>query len=464
MKSNATPYRWRRGYIHSYQMQNWHKKKWPEYIEPGQVLSFYAMQSASWSPENTAAEAAYHIEGTERPMSFMVEYRRGKDRRPWIRFLEDLEAANNPKGSEIDLGIRAIPNGVGFILAGKEGDFVTNNGPAAWMHSMLDDIGDLPLRQIIMGRSHHAGMYKMDKQGFGTNTNSKTQIQDIYSQLHDGGVRVLDVRAMRVQHGSGYRFHECHGTDTLDGWSGGIGASFDEMIDQINRFNDDYPGELIIFDLHAAEAWARVDGSKGLKPSWPKLNATGRLQLYETLKKLNHRISLPAGVDHTTLPLRTFIGDGKSVVIVRVCKSWIEKDGPESFPGAEEGYLTRWELPFRPIWSETGDSDVLMAHQFKWLRKHRPYPGAFALDMQWILNKLSVDNIISPSSILELSNGLWGKAFRDLWGVLTRNQFPNWITVDGIHGTEFKGLIMSANKCFAAGRCGDWAREERDFL
>lgn len=472
---NGTPYRWRKGYKHSYQVRNW--GTWPEYIEPGETFSLspkYSGHGMFNRKADMAAEVVYHLEGTKKPLSFMTELRKGKSpyngteglfiqkrHNTWIRFLEDLETKNLPKETEMDLGFHKHPDGERFVLAGKEGDFVANGGPEAWMQSMMDDLGDVPLSEIILGRSHHGGSYINNPVGFGTPSNTRTQMEDLYTQLRDGGIRVVDVRTM-LWYEDEYKwaFHEAHGSKVGKDWYGAIGASFHDMLDAINRFNDDYPGELIIFDI-AGDAWERYGDID-------RMEGKGRAMLYELLKSgLKHRIDLPATDDFTELPLEDFIGDGKSGVIVRISQKWVNADDGE-YPGPEEGFVTSSDFPITSVWSNTNDDDTLLEEQSEELLEHRG--GETPLErqprrlhnLQWLLTLQGLENIHPVKNIIgESRGGLWTKLFTDLWRVMTVDAYPSWLTIDAIEGTEFKALTMAMNKCFVARGCGDWAEEAR---
>lgn len=464
--TNATPYRWRKGYSHSYQTHNW--KQWPKYIEPGETFSNNPSQKNGAHGHDTAAEVAYHLEGTDRPVSFMVQYRKGRHHNTWIRFLEDLETSNLPKNSEFDLGHRKMPDGQVFILAGKEGDFISTNGPEAWMQSMMDDIGDVPLSEIVMGRSHHAGSYKSDLTGTGaTVSNTRCQGETLYKQLRDGGARVLDVRTLMETNGPRKMdFYEWHGTEAnIVGWTGSLGASFEEMMEAVNKFNDEFPGELIIFDIHQ-DAVLRQD-----KDFWSEtIDDDHRNFAYAALLKgLKHRIALPPSDDYTKLPVKDFIGNGTSAVIVRIAQGWVDKDGEEDFPGPSEGFVTTRNFPIQSKWSDTSDYHHLYTNQLFHLRKARGGPTTpggrsprVLYDAQWIMTLQDIANIIPAISIMGLARDyLWGGAVRELWSGLTVDQYPSWLTVDAIEGSEFKALIMAMNRCFVARGCGDWADKER---
>lgn len=458
--TNATPYRWRKGFSHSYQMDRW--ARWPDFIEPGEAFTNAVRHKVGLYHKDTAAEVVYHLEGTDRPTSFMVEFRKGGKHKIWVRFLEELETANLPKGAEIDLGWHKRPDGQFFLLAGKEGDFISTNGPDGWMQSMMEDIGDVSLAEIVMGRSHHSGSYVSDVVRLAQTGTTQCQTKDISHQLREGGVRVMDMRLARWWDKAGKSlFYEVHGA-MLGGWHGSRGATYDEIIEAINKFNDDVPGELIIFDVHA-EAFVYKEYD------YLKLKASDRADFYDFLKqKLKHRLELPETEDYTKLPVKDFIGDGKSAVIIRIDQSWIDKDGADSFPGAHEGFVTSANFPLISRWSDTDSIERLREDQLSNMRKHRQGPTDLKrkprtfFDMQWLLTLQGLSNFAPQWSVVQLNRReAWVSLFHHAWSAFTVDQYPSWLTVDAVREGEFKSIVMAMNKCFVARACGDWTKKER---
>ncbi|KJZ79564.1 hypothetical protein HIM_01033 [Hirsutella minnesotensis 3608] len=222
---NATPYRWVRTYDHAYQVESW---SWPDCIDPGQSVMVLARRRGGFKHADSAAEVRYAIEGTSKPMSFQVEYREGRWHHVWVRFMDGLETLNNGPGSEQRLGFLRRPGGVGFMLAGAEGGFLSNNG----------------------------------------------------HQLTDGGVRVLDVRATKWR----WHFRESHASHVgVLGWQGMFGAGIQEMVDVVNRFNDEHPGELVVVDVHRE--------ARNADWHWRELDDIETGELYAVLRSLRNRLA-----------------------------------------------------------------------------------------------------------------------------------------------------------------------------
>lgn len=437
---NATPYRWRRGYNHTHQVQGWHK--WPQYIEPGASFQMLASIGQVWIQSNSAAEVAYHLEGTTKPMSFMVQFRSGISHQIYIEYLEELKSVANDKGSEHKLGWSYYPGGVGFVLSGTEDHLYGADAPITWMQSMIDMIGDLPLREIAMPRSHNAGMYKSSGTvGFGNKFATQTQRIKVFDQLLVGGARVLDFRTAK----SGGDFYTGHGAFVLGSWNGQLGAKFYDMINDINRFNDMYPGELIIIDVHPFETW---NAKKRFRP----LNVEEREEAFKALKRLRHRAVLPANVDITKWTLNDFVGNGTSSVIVRIDSSWLV-DGAR-FPGSYEGFVTEASFPTNTHWSNTGDSKKLVEDQLAILPMARPSRLAPIYNADWIITLQGLGAAIPIWSLLEIAGMAWRDVYHQFWDAMTDVTYPNWITLDDLSHDGGKALAMAINQCLAARKCG----------
>lgn len=437
---NATPYRWRRGYNHTHQVITW--SRWPEYINPGESFQIRAAVGNVWIPANSAAEVAYHLEGTTKPMSFMVKYLSGVPHQTSIEYLEEFKTIADDKGSEHNLGWSKYPGGVGFVVSGVEDHFYAAEAPIPWMQTMIEMIGDLPLREISMVRSHNAGMYKSTGTvGFGNKFATQTQKKRVFDQLHLGGARVLDLRTAM----SGSKFYTGHGAFVLGSWNGQLGASFDEIIDDVNRFNDMYPGELIIIDMHSFETW-------NAKKRFRALNVKEREAALNALKRLRHRAVVPDDEDLTTWKLNKFVGSGTSSVIVRINSSWLA-DGTR-FPGGTEGFVTEVNFPANGHWSNTGDSHKLVADQLAILPMARPSRAAPVYNADWIITLQGAAAAIPIWSLPEIAGMAWRDVYHQFWDAMTDITYPNWITLDDVSHEGGKTLVMAINQCLAARKCG----------
>lgn len=442
---NASPYVWKRGYIHQYQMRDW-LDDCPEYILPGETRSVWIQPSKgpfNWG--DSASDVEYHLVGTSAPMSFMVKF---SNRRPSLRveFRGELSSLNNAKGSTHDLGVNKFPGGSAFILAGKEGEFLTNDPPLGWMQAMLPELAQVPLNRILLPRSHHAGMWKNVKRiGLGQPSNTQTQSVHLRHQLGNGGIRVLDFRPVRLNGA----FRESHGNHVAGFYHGVLGASLSEMIDYVNEFNGRYPGELIIWDVNGDTAW---NGDHHYRP----LDKADRQALYAQFMKLEHRMSLPNDDDEdiTLWPLDRFIGNKTSAVLINIDAAWRDKDG-EAFPGGKDGFVTAKTLPLTHQWSNTDDVRRLTRDQTRSFHELRETPDNPIHISDWVLTQMGVQAALPTRSILELAAPAWRTLFEDLWREATSESYPNWVAVDNVRGNQHKSLVMAMNHCLVAKKCGD---------
>ncbi|KIE02345.1 LysM domain-containing protein, partial [Metarhizium majus ARSEF 297] len=441
---NATPYRWLKTYNHSYQLMEW-EKGWPEYIEPGKATSV-SVKTNKHLMTDTAGEATYRIEGTSKPMSFQVQYLAGRQHTVAVQLLENLETIYSRRNTTYNLGFLPRSGGSGFILAGAEGDFISNDGPSTWMQAQLREIGHLPLREVVMPRSHHAGQWKsQDHFGWGSAFNTQTQMFTLYEQLDMGGIRVLDVRP-GLRRG---KFYEHHGSVVANIFHGVLGATLKEMVDMQNKFMADHPGEMYIWDIHDTET---RDGDRKFKP----LDDTGRQKLYDELRRLNHRANVSNITDISRRPLNSFINSsvrrqGKSCLLVRVPTSWATM---EHFPGRKEGFVTGDNLPLNSHWSNTNMYQTLVKDQVAGLIKARPSRSSELYNMDWLITQSGQGVVIPRISIITLAGVAWRTLYYQFWDALTDRSYPNWITMDAIHDNSLKAMAMTINKCLGVRRCG----------
>jgi hypothetical protein len=378
-------------------------------------------------------------------MSFMIKFNNKGSSFLKVEYRGELASINNAKGSVHNLGINMYPGGSAFILAGKEGEFITNDPPIGWMQTLLPQLEKKPLREIVLPRSHHSGLWgHFKKVGLATPANAQTQTVQLNDQLGDGGIRVLDFRPLRTK--DGYR--EIHGTRILDLFHGVMGTSLKDMIQIVNDFNRQNPGELIIWDVHGSQGW-------NAERDYHALDQVDRVALYEEFKALENRIHvLGEGWDLSKLELGEFIGNKTSAVIVNFDDSWRKMDG-DLFPGSTEGYVTGAIFPMHHPWTNTDQIDHMVQHQVSEYRKTRPVPQSPIHITEWLLTQQGLGAAVPIRPITELARSAWRTLFHELWISTTSNSYPNWISVDNVRGNQLKALVMAMNHCLVAKQCGD---------
>jgi hypothetical protein len=437
---NATPYVWKRGYQHSYDMKRW-SEDWPIEIKPKESV---LADIQRWESPDAAGEIAYHIDGTTQPMSFMLKLVSANDQHyPGlfrVKFLENFRTVNQKPGSETFLGWQ--PSGaVVFVLMGVEGDFMTNNDLGGnWMQEMLPYIGNHTLREVALPRTHHSGVWTSTTNiGLGNPHNSVCQTERLGEQLRDSGIRVIDLRP--VLHSS--EFWDAHVSAGAGLYHGVLGASVEAMVETINEFQSQYPGELIIIDIRESHSRNMDHGFRGL-------DAVDRTQLYSQLLSLRNRVSAAVDVDVTGIPLKDLIGGGKSGVIIKIDDKFTDA------PLAGEGFVKAANFPLSSRWSDTHDPSRMARDQIGMAEAFRRARDADVLHLEWILTQtigqaMAVDT--PEESILGQSKWAQSFLFKELWDSLSEESYPNWVGVDGVYVDHLLMFSAAINRCLLAEMC-----------
>lgn len=437
---NATPYRWKLVNELAEDVTFDYTEDFNEYVEPGQSMTLYAMTRR----DTGRAEMTYALLGTLEPTSFTFAIHGNYPHQVKVYYGGALRSVGEyVYNAVLDLGVDRGTPCTTFFLAGTEDRFYANNAPVAWMQSMMKDIGNYTLRDIMLPRSHHSGMYSTTKRyNLGNEDNTHTQDYDIYDQLTVGGVRVIDFRPMVTQKG---RVFENHGTLLAGLYHGVRGPTLDVMIGQINKFNDEYPGELIIID---------VEGIGMLyEKSWKQLDTNGLHTLYNAFDRLKYRLELPENVDVTNLPLSDLIGDGKPGVIVRF-DGEIVRDS--HFPGPSNGFVKSNWFPVLKHWSNKGGANEMVEDQIAAMYKGRALGNKDALFAGDFIVTQKGWNVLTNYPIIALNEPVWVLLASTLWPALQGDLYPNWLAMDAIRYNELKAFAIAVNICFAAKKCGQF--------
>ncbi|OAA37977.1 LysM domain-containing protein [Beauveria brongniartii RCEF 3172] len=442
---NGTPYTWKRIGLEFNDMHREITKTFRQVILPGEPFAVYARTLS----EEAEAMVQYELEGTSEKTWFTLRISSGEPHQVTVEYGGALETVANgdegKRGSVVDLNVDRGVSCATFYLTGSEGRFLSNDAPANWMHTMLEEIGNYTLLDVMLPRSHHAGMYTLNGGvgiGFGGRGNTWTQDFSVYDQLKVGGVRVIDSRLVLTRRRR--QVFESHGSKIAGVFHGSLGVSHDSMINQINRFNDEYPGELIIIDVDGHEM---RDNKK-----FNQLSSAGVAHVVESFKRLKHRAVLVPGEDIAQIPINRFIGDGKSAVIIRM-EEYRIRGLPKGYPGATEGFITNNELPYHKHWSNMDNADRMLKDQTEKLLEYKDgrfrqlYVSDFLLTQKGIA-------VLFGTPIRVMNEEAWKKLIEAFWGVFRKDVFPNWLAMDAIRGGELRGIAMTVNECLVAKRCG----------
>lgn len=437
----------------------------------------------SWRSRKNAGNAVYKLSNTPQPiMSLTVKFSR-PDKRVEIQYNGELASLNNPMGSLISLGYVRDGGSVLFALAGNGTDsnpFVSSNPPTAWMQATIKTIGSKSLREFSMPASHDSGMSEVTGLYGGVRHNTITQTRDIFSQLCFGA-RHFDIRPIRFRSS----FWTGHFSKTRSGAVGCTGRSLSQIVDDINRFNAQYPGELIILDIsHDMNAKQRFQPFSRVE--WQ--------ELYKVLSQISDLWkSAPAShaEDLSTIPISAFITPGsQSAVLVRLpdeapapslayipedpafaaaetsdSSSDIDVDAPRSSttnvtripsrPLAREAFLPAHRLPRSGSWSDTTSPAFLSSDQLSKLRLLRGASGAEAHMSVWTLSQswrqvTDVGN--RRKSIVAMAVQARRALFAELWPAVVKGGiWPNLVQIDDLTDTGVLALCMAVNEWFLGG-------------
>jgi hypothetical protein len=287
-----------------------------------------------------------------------------------------------------------------------------------------------------------------------------TQSVSVYQQLVLGA-RFFDIRPVKHWHGDWYTGHFTP-VFGIQQWQGGaFGQTIDSIIADIQRFNDETPGELIILDLTHELNARRWSWDFTLEDDqWQELykKLSGISDLWST-----RNLGLPG--DLTIAPLSEFIQEGttKSAVLVRIPdhaplahpsieNATIQLDSPS--PATFQAFLPSRRLPSKGSYADTDDASCLISDQPSKLDFYRTTSNSQPLRTTWTITQgwkhvLDVGNRFT--SILEDSMPAHRFLFSKLWNTLSSCKYPNIIEVDDINNSQITALCMAINTHFASG-------------
>lgn len=201
------------------------------------------------NPVDDKAEVYYELEGTGLKFSVLLRTHT-KDQPSIIWDLTDMGLGSRetwPLGGSnlVILGSKAT----GFRTSLR-----TTPWHSGWMQSIKSTIANRTLRQMIVPGTHDSAMSRISGMiaGVGSSaSNTQTQGQTIYNQLRMGA-RWFDLRIASVHHivTGNADFWGAHvNNERAEVCTGNSGEMLDEIIDEINRFTSENPGEVIVFKV-----------------------------------------------------------------------------------------------------------------------------------------------------------------------------------------------------------------------
>ncbi|KAG5968299.1 hypothetical protein E4U56_000386 [Claviceps arundinis] len=222
------------------------------------------------------------------------------------------------------------------------------------------------------------------------------------------------------------------------------------MIDQLNRFMWEYPGEFFIWDLSYPDA-------RSARRHYKMLNDGELKRLHEELKLIRHRLDLRYlnKQDITLRPLKEFVTPelkktGRSTVIIRVPSTWAKKG---LFP-AKEGFISEDYFPLSTHRIKNKEIGQFVTDHVAALKAARPSRIALMYNMAWFRAVPILDLLSMRPSLHEFSKVAWPGFYTDIWSNLSDTTYPNMVSMDNVHGSALKAMVMVINKCFVARKCG----------
>ncbi|OBR10453.1 mutanase [Colletotrichum higginsianum IMI 349063] len=358
---NLTPYRFK--YLKD--SSNFHQIRADfDDIPPGharQCVMEYAVSGASRVDDK--GEAYYEVVGTAR--RFNIKARTHIPHQYPRRTIVDLDGWGLGAREYEDPDTQAS---VTFVITGSESygyhhSMTWGSSDDNWMSSIRDSIKDRKLKHVVMPGTHDSGMSKIGKYKWGgTEANTRTQGGGIYTQLR-AGARYFDLRPATVPADGG--FHLFHVVD----WDalvvlGASGVTLNEVVDDVNKFTSESPGEVIIFWLGNIAQY--IGPSKGGHP----INKEQTNELFAMLEKINNRCpDLGSSPKFGDRKMGEFMSknNGRGCVLIMV--DHVVAEGVAGDKTTEGIYRARNHLDFDNNWVEARSVEEVIGKQVEYFTK-----------------------------------------------------------------------------------------------
>jgi hypothetical protein len=337
-----------------------------------------------------------------------------------------------------ELGFPGDRVSVALVIAGSEQYGYINSlqiNTPNWMHAMYDIIKDRQLRHVVVPGSHDGGMSEISSPGSGWSgagvpSNTETQSVDHYNQLKVG-VRYFDMRLVSVNWGEFWAAHV--NTEVAALPVGATGDSLKDLIDGVNRFNTDYPGEVIIW---AIRTMVDLDNNKASSSDQRYWDSDKTEEFYDALERINNRcIGLSNSTTFDQQSVKEFMdaNDGKGCVLLLTygsLKDEVNKGRPGSgiYHGSE--YFNR-----KDYWAEKEHTKENADKQLEemWTHSRGENNTDIYLIMQWQCTPNAVETTLPPPTIQLIANqetnpALYHYGFNNM----TPEYFPTVILHDAV--------------------------------
>lgn len=355
--------------------------------------------------------------------------------------------------TEWGLGYKEFKNpdaevAVNFVITGSEeyGYYTSMDwasSPQGWMQALRPVIKDRQLRHIIMPGTHDSGMGRWTHSWGGVPANTQTQDLNFYEQLVAGS-RWFDLRVVEYRD-SDQEYLAAHVNDELSGYAlGGGGESVEDIINGINKFTTETPGEVVFL-------WVRY--LNRLSNAMVGHKADTRLMniWFDKFKLINNRCKgFDTGLTMDKRNMSEFMdnnnGNGCVIIIFDPGRD-VEDGAPKALPA--EGIYETSRLNRYDHWSETNDVKKLVSDQ----------TGAYSgtrvstqdnsddkdkvLISQWLLTPKDADVVFGPPL--------------DRAALNAANQLLYFFGVNAMTPEGYPTVLMvDYFGCMYVGDCGSW--------
>lgn len=465
---NLTPYRFVKTSQHSYQFDTFDFDDVPSGKARQNTLTYTSDVGADSVDDN--GEAYYSLEGTDKTFEI-----RGTthipDDYPW-RTVVDLTGMGL---GQREYGDPGEETSVTLVITGSEEyGYITSLsfGANNWMHQLYDVIRDRQLRHVVMPGSHDAGMSSISSldsgwDGLGNSADTQTQGLGLYNQLRVGS-RWFDMRIVSTNGGGFWAAHV--NDETSNAPVGATGQSLDDMIDDINRFTSESPGEVIIWWIrYMVDMNLNVPAGSGRYWDDDKAN-----DFYNSLEAINNRCpDMSASTKFDLLEAQTFLdkNDGAGCVLLMIDGRL--QDGVTNQRTSSGIYQGPTYMDRDDFWANKGDTEsnaaAEVAHMVGKTRDNGDSDD-FAI-MQWQVTPdllTSLDYGLSTIAILPTNPALYWDAVNamtpEVWPTVILQDYIGYIHLnegsfpDDL-GSEIRVLCMGLNLYMVSQNCDVSPRE-----
>lgn len=419
---NLTPHKFVVDGFHSYQYD-----LQPKNLEPFSSLAIQYMISGGQSRVDDNAEIYYKVEGTNRKF---VVHLTTHDAKPVIRW--DL--------TDMGLGSREIFNDIsqalvitGSIWNGFQSSLTTQRYHSNWMQSIKESLQNITVKDVIMPGTHDSAMSRISgKLLTGASApNTQTQGRTIYDQLRMGA-RFFDLRIASI--------HDI-GTGNADFWGthvnnendpacvGNTGQMLDEIIDQVNQFTRENPGEVIIMKVRY------LVGIRNVPSLGPIFWDQARIDRFIGLLKLvnNRCLNLDTTAENLIISKLLNMNEGKGCVLFYLNPTRPNSDQKWYFP--QDGVYSINNMTIKDDWAQQDRYDRMARHEIDGIPKARTSIHV----MQWLTSSIEINTAATWNVKEQAIIGVNPFLYQDAVNAMGQDKYPTVILVDFIGVENYNG-------------------------